>query len=475
MGSTGLHPRGDAYPADAQDLESYRQAEALLDELRTPVLLHADDPHERLYIASLDGTGNSLFDDEPENWSVAAKVYLQVHDIKTQGITNIAGGYVEGTFTQNGLLRGPARLWDGRFAHTFDERVETAYYQLCEQAKKWLEEDPHAQIRVVGIGFSRGAEEVAALQRLIHERGIRDPTDARVRKNEEGLIVGIEYDDRPLLVQPGRTLQAALLFDPVATGVEDEDRRLPSSTMSVFQISAEDEKRDPFKVNDHVPPGFSEDYRNLNVIVGGAHSDIGNTYERNGLGVRSFNLGVEFLNRLSDRPFLHRQPVPEDPRMSVVHRSELGMWGLYRTSGFDRDGVRDRLEDQSPLPGIQRKDPISEELDALVERRTGGTHATTAQTRDEDTPTHSAAPLGDSRSPADDLLDRALAAYLADDGRRFSQVMDEYRRTPDGVAWERQQSEFVRSLREQEAMDQAQRLATCTVEPAVPHAPVMRM
>lgn len=472
MGSTGWHPNGDAYPADAQDLESYRQAEVLLDQLRTPVLLHANNPHERLYIAALDGTGNSLYDDRPENWSAVAKIFQQ---IETTQPPRVAAGYVEGTFTQNGILRTPERLWDGRFAHTFDDRVETAYYQLCVQAKAWLQEDPNAVIRVAGVGFSRGAEEVAALLRLIEERGIRDPDGAHYTMDGEGIIVHIEYADRPPLVPPGRTLQAALLFDPVATGVEDEDRRLPSSTMSVFQISAEDEKRDPFKVNDHVPPGFSEDYRNLNVIVGGAHSDIGNTYERNGLGARSFNLGVEFLNRLGDRPFLHKQPVPEDPRMSVVHRSELGMWGLYRTSGFDRDGVRDQLEDQSPLPGIQRKDPISEELDAWVERRTGGMHATTAQTRDEETPKPSAAPLGDSRSAADDLLDRALAAYLADDGRRFSQVMDEYRRTPDGVAWERQQSEFVRSLREQEAMEQAQRLATCTVEPAVPHAPVMRM
>ncbi|MES8315146.1 hypothetical protein U6O09_12325, partial [Cutibacterium acnes] len=84
---------------------------------------------------------------------------------------------------------------------------------------------------------------------------------------------------------------------------------------------------------------------------GGAHSDIGNTYQRNGLGVLSFNLGVAFLNRLSDRPFLREQPVPDDPSMYVVHRSELGMAGLYRTSFFDRTGERRRVVDQSPAAG----------------------------------------------------------------------------------------------------------------------------
>lgn len=82
---------------------------------------------------------------------------------------------------------------------------------------------------MVGLGFSRGSEEAAALLRMIEERGIRDPDEARYSKDAEGLITRIEYADRPPLVPPGKTLQAALLFDPVATGAEDHDRR-PSLT-----------------------------------------------------------------------------------------------------------------------------------------------------------------------------------------------------------------------------------------------------
>lgn len=357
----------DTDPVTEQDRDAYRQAQLQLDKMQIPVLLPTDNPHARLYIAALDGTGNSLFNDESENWSAVARIYDQVERTNPQ---NVASGYVEGTFTQKGFFRTPEKLLDGRFAHSFDERVETAYYDFCVQARDWLLEDPKAQIRIIGVGFSRGSEEVTALERMIHERGIRDPENAAVvRDHDKRLIQKIQYADRPPLVPPGKTLQAALLFDPVATGVEDEERTLPGSTVSALEIGAMHERRNIFKDNDHLPPGFSEDGRMLNVTVPGAHSDIGNTYDRNGLGVLSFNLGVDFLNRLSDRPYLEKQIVPTDRAQFVIHRSDQHMMGLYGTSSYDKDGVRDRVEDQSPRPGIQRKDPIDPGLAAQVEYR----------------------------------------------------------------------------------------------------------
>src|SRR3546814_15057381 len=49
-------------------------------------------------------------------------------------------------------------------------------------------EDPEAQIRVVGLGFSRGAEEAAALLRMIEERGIQDPESAKYTYHKDDLI-----------------------------------------------------------------------------------------------------------------------------------------------------------------------------------------------------------------------------------------------------------------------------------------------
>ena len=168
MGKGGV----DSQLADQQDRESYRRAHEQLDQMRIPVLLPKDDPHARLYIAALDGTGNSMVNNDPNSWSVVARVSAQIDHLEKTGVSNIAGGYVEGTFTQEGVLRTPERLLDGRFGHSFDERVETAYFQFCVQAREWLREDPEAKIRMAGVGFSRGAEEVAVLERMVHERGL---------------------------------------------------------------------------------------------------------------------------------------------------------------------------------------------------------------------------------------------------------------------------------------------------------------
>ena len=490
MGTIGKRLGGvDTYPADQHDLDTYQQAEANLDKMRIPVLLHADNPHERLYIAALDGTGNSQFDDKPENWSVVAKIHDQIQMSKPR---NIASGYVEGTFTQNGVLRAPQRALDGLYGNTFEDRVETAYYQFCKQAYGWLKEDPQAQIRIAGVGFSRGSEEVATLQRMIEERGIRDPTDAKVILDvgNEDLITHIEYADRPLLVAPGKTLQAALLYDPVSTGVKEHDRRLPSSTMSTFQITAEDDRRNAFKANDHIPAGFSEDNRNLNAIVGGAHSDVGASYIENGLGVLSLNLGVGFLNRLSDRDFLQKQTPPDDPAQYVVHRSDQGMLGLYRTSAYDKDGVRDHVDQLAPAAlcrdgdpmDCRRKDPINPELEAQVERRTGPAQPTLPpiQQQYEDSPIPQIRMPG-QESPAkptwNPLFLQMTDAALNGDARGIHMAGRAYAQGSDGQAWLGQGQSLNQSLAQQAEQDrqQAAQLAMVANEPQIQRGPVMRL
>lgn len=439
MGTTRNHPNGTGISPDPHDLDTYRQANADLAQLRVPVLLHGDNPHERLFVAGLDGTGNSMTDDSPDNWSAVAKIAKQIRDIHNSGENRIAGGYVEGTYTQNGVLNTPKRLLDGAFGITFENRVETAYFQLCVQAKAWLEEDPQAQIRVAGVGFSRGAEEVAALERMIHERGIRNPEGADYKVDKEKLITRIEYADQPPLVPPGQTLQAALLFDPVSTGVKEHDRSLPSSTVSTFQLTAEDEKSNLFKASDHIPPGFSEDQRNLNATVGGAHGDVGNTHPNGGLGARSFNLGVDFLNRLSDQPYLQKQAVPDDPALSVVHQPSRGLLDLFGTSGYDKDGLRDRNSDQSPQPGIQQKDPISPELERKLDRRTAP------------------APTGSTpeQTFVDSLFERLSRGAFEKDDKAMSAAVGDYLRSPAGEQFQADVAQQRQALDAQELQQQA--------------------
>lgn len=42
--------------------------------------------------------------DAPENYTNVAQIYVQVRGLREQGIDNIAGGYVEGSGTQDGFI-----------------------------------------------------------------------------------------------------------------------------------------------------------------------------------------------------------------------------------------------------------------------------------------------------------------------------------------------------------------------------------
>jgi hypothetical protein len=335
---------GEVDPASLWDIDSYQQAEDTVALMHIPQFVHADNPHERLFVAGLDGTGNSMFKDTPDNQSAVAKIYQQIRKLEGQGTKNIAGGYVEGSFTQsNPFIKYP----DGALGITFDERVETAYYLFCEQSKKWIEEDPQAQIRVAGVGFSRGAEEVAALTRMVHERGIMDPKASNVQWSaDHRTVTHAVYHGEPL-VPPGQTLQAALLFDPVSTGVAEHDRRLAPSVVSALQITAKEERRDQFKADLLVTPGLSADRRHANVLVGGAHSDVGDTYTVNGLGVLSHNLGASYLNRFSDVPLVQQRELSQKVDNYVVHRSEQSSL-LWSSRHYDNHGLRGTRDDLAP-------------------------------------------------------------------------------------------------------------------------------
>lgn len=57
---------------DATDrLSAYAEARRQLASFEVPVLLHADNPHERLFVAAMDGTTNDKFHDGEHKTNVA--------------------------------------------------------------------------------------------------------------------------------------------------------------------------------------------------------------------------------------------------------------------------------------------------------------------------------------------------------------------------------------------------------------------
>ncbi|MET1160984.1 MAG: hypothetical protein ABWY48_00460, partial [Pseudoxanthomonas sp.] len=306
-------------------------------------------------------------------------------------------------------------------------------------------------------------------------------------KGNQNLVTHIKYADVPELVPPGKTLQAALLFDPVATGVEEHDRRLPSSTLSTFQPTASHEKRDLFKSDDHIPPGFSEDRRNYHASLAASHSNIGDTYRQNGLGIMSFNLGVNFLNRLSDKDYLQMRALPLDPAMYVIHRSEQGMHGLYGTSSFTKDGLRDHVNQLAPAAlckdsqpiDCQRKEPISEVLSAQVEWRTGPSRQQAPVEYQDSIIPKPPSPAVDSPAPSTwhPLFQQMTDAALSGDARGIQMAGRAYAQSSNGRMWLEQGQQLNDTLARQAEQDQQQAIqqAMVATEAQTQRGPVMRM
>lgn len=388
LGQDGILEDGvGVYPADPHDMETYELGRRALAQMPVPALHHANAPHERLFVAAFDGTWNDA-DRNPEHKTNVGEIRDQIIALKDDGNDRIKVGYVNGVGTQNNWL---VSTLDGAIGYTYDERLEKMYAQLTEQAAKWLREDPDAQIRIADIGFSRGAEQAAGFARLVHERGIQDPSGVVMRRDESGRTI-IEYTEPPL-VPPGEIAQAVGLFDPVGTGEpRHHDRRLPESVISGFQITSEDERRGLFKSTSLIDLGMTADGRFLAVMLAGAHSDIGGGYHRNGLSLRAGNLMMDYLNALSDAPFLHKLPEPTAPGMNVVHRSEEGML-LYRMwQKIDRQSPDGVVETLAPgrvcrvVEDCRNAEPRDEALAAGFEFARARIGPTPAETRFVDPP-----------------------------------------------------------------------------------------
>lgn len=442
------HPDGVAtYPATEEDLASFDRASRALAAFQAPVLVDGRRPDDRLFVAAFDGTGNSRSKDAPENHTNVARIHDQIlgyakGEEQRQGYSAISAGYVEGVGTQGGL-GGTRDLISGR---TYEARLEEMYLQFATQAKDWIDKNPDADIRLAAIGFSRGAEQAAGFTRMVEARGIRNPEGAEVVRGRDGLIERVTYIGPPLR-EPGTVVQAAGLFDPVGTGVpRDHDRRLAASVVSGFQITADDERRNLFQGTRITDPGVTEDGRFLNVTVAGAHSDIGGSYRLDGLSIRSGNLMVDYLNALSDRPFLHKREEPADPERNVIHRSEEHQF-FYRTSLYDRQGARAHQEDLAPaaLCRIDCRD---------AEPRDEALAAGFAWRPVPIAPVPGARAEGPPQRDGHPMVDRLLDAAQRGDGGAIDRIGREYLDGADGRGWLQSGQ---RRLQEQEPMQPPER------------------
>lgn len=452
-------PKDDvsSYPASATDMQRYADGRAALSHFQAPVFVHKDNPHEYLYVACFDGTGNDKNKD-PVHETNVGKISDQINALKRPDDgEHVAQGYVAGPGTEDNQLR---RILDGAEGYTYAARLEKMYDLFIQQAWRWKHLDPNAQIRVAETGFSRGAEEAAGFARLVEERGIQDFTGAVYSYNSHGEITHVQYT-RPPLVPPHEVAQAVALFDPVGTGAPEEkyDRRLPPSVISGVQLIATEERRSLFKSDHIIDPGLTDNGRFLGLYVPGAHSDVGGSYLLDGLSIRSGNLATDYLNSLSDTPFLHEQAVPDDPAMNVVHRSERGSLLYWLTPRVDRlspDGYN-TLEaagntDWRRFHGdAYNAEPINQALAAQFERRP--VPATPLPVQDTLTETRQAVP----GSQIDDWIDRLHQGALAGNHLAMDRVAQDFLQSARGQDWQQQVQDYSHMMQAQvQAREQEQ-------------------
>lgn len=479
-----LLSRGDSRPVTAQELQAVVTMREALSQMPVPTLQHRDNPHEYLFFALLDGSGQDLDKLElgpPTNVGVLA---MQVRELKRDPNNRIGGYYTEGIGAQD---NGAVRLADGWLALTWDDGIKEMYREFAAQSAKWLREDPKAQISVVGVGYSRGGVQDVGFHRLIDQYGITNPEDLKFGRDRNGNLT-VE-SSLPPLVPPGQMAQAVGLFDPVATHMpRNYDSRQPPSVISSFSMLAANEQRELFPHQTINDLGMTPDGRALTALGPGGHSNMGGGSREPGLEILHGNTMIDYLNRLRDEPIFEKRPVPTDPAMFTVYQAQ----GV--TAGFglkmDHDGQRNLREelancrivdpclDSEPMDReLAAKfeyrripyDPVEQaQLQALINRLPPGQMQDTPHIsgrRDERQPgvhdaiSQLANPQLQPKTEADRLFDNAFNAYLSDDAQAFRAAMQDYRQSSYGQAWEQQQREFSQSLRAQEQQDALQQQA----------------
>lgn len=357
---------GESRPITAEELWTIVQARQALTQIPVPTLRHSENPHEYLFFAFLDGSGQDVDNPKlglPTNVGTLSR---QAEKLELDPGNRIGTYYTKGIGSQ---AFAPVRWADGALALTWDDGIEEMYREFAKQSDKWIREDPEAQIRVAGLSYSRGSVQEAGFHRLVEQYGIANPKNLKFGRDQHGNITVESH--LPPLVPPGQVAQATFLLDPVATNMpRNYDARLPGSVISSASTLAATEQRKFFPHQAINDAGMSPDGRALNVPMPGGHSNIGGGNKESGVEILVGNMAVDYLNLLSDKPLFEKRPVPQDLSAFTIYQADgvTAAWGMK----MDRDGERDLREELANCKIVdpcRDSEPVNRELAAKFEYR----------------------------------------------------------------------------------------------------------
>jgi hypothetical protein len=220
--------------------------------------------------------------------------------------------------------------------------LESAYVKLSRRVAAILAENPNAEIALNLSGFSRGSAQAVAFGNLLNERGI------------EGLY------------KPGEVpIHSMVLYDPVNQMAGVLDTTWPANVKNALVMVAMNEGR---AIMTAMPVGANA------IIVGvpGAHSNIGGSFNEQGIQAVTLKLAHDFLQAsgvpMADIP-ANLQP---DWSQMVVHNSALDNYGnfkwdytdgnrFYESGGLGSISVQDYVGQKFQL------DPIYVKVDGKYE------------------------------------------------------------------------------------------------------------
>lgn len=264
-------------------------------------------PTDFVFVAGFDGTRNDAND--PSTVDPGGKI-TNVGQIISQAAAaaddnpNIAPRYFPGPGTRDSLP-GSAAIPSQVTQEAINVGTD-AYNSFRTDALSWLQQNPGAtpaDIKVAAVAFSRGTNAAAVFSQLLYERGL-------------------EGNDGEILIPPGQLgFSAAVIFDPVATGMEGNIAFSPA-TKNMRILQAEDEGRQLFRAVD-----YSSQIGAQTDKVAGDHTDVGGGRD-NGLGALYLEAGTKYLQYSG----VSIADVPESRRFDsgsplVVHNQAIDTYG----------------------------------------------------------------------------------------------------------------------------------------------------
>src|ERR1700742_321992 len=146
-----LFSGGTTRLASMRDLEAYARMREQQAKQPLPLLYSRRNPHEFLFIALFDGTGQDVHDPKQRPTNIG-ELQEQAKRLKSASGGRIGYAYAEGIGTQKNPI---TRLVDGAIAYTWDDKIQRMYQDLVNQTMEWIVRDPEAQVRLVEVGYSR--------------------------------------------------------------------------------------------------------------------------------------------------------------------------------------------------------------------------------------------------------------------------------------------------------------------------------